>query len=159
MALPQDNKYSETHEWVKAVDRKDPKAKGGKKVIAVVGITDYAVSRLSDLVHVELPKVGDKVEQGAAFGEIESVKTVAELIAPVGGKISEVNTEAVKHIDLIMEEPFEEGWLVKIECDDPADLESLMSAKDYEEFIKASEEEERGGDDGKDDDVDEGFFM
>lgn len=159
MALPQDNKYSETHEWIKVAERKDAKAKGGKRVIAVVGITDYAVSRLSDLVHVELPKVGEKVEQGAAFGEIESVKTVAELIAPVTGKISEVNTEVGKHIDLVMEEPFEEGWLIKIECDDPAEIETLMSAKEYEEFIKASEEEEGAADDSKEDDVDEGFFM
>ena len=159
MALPQDNKYSETHEWVKLVDRKDPKAKGGKRAIAVVGITDYAVSRLSDLVHVELPKVGEKVEQGASFGEIESVKTVAELIAPVSGKVAEVNTEAVKHIDLVMQEPFEDGWLVKIEVDDLAEAETLMTSKEYEEFIKASEEEEGGADDGKEDDVDEGFFM
>lgn len=159
MALPQDNKYSETHEWVKAVDRKDAKAKGGKKVVAVVGITDYAVSRLSDLVHVELPKVGEKVEQGAAFGEIESVKTVAELIAPVSGKVCEVNTEAVKHIDLVMEEPFEEGWLIKIECEDPAEIDTLMTAKEYEEHIKAAEEEESGTEESKEDDVDEGFFM
>ncbi len=157
--LPQDNKYSETHEWVKVVERKDPKAKGGKRLIAVVGITSYAVTRLSDLVHVELPKVGEKLEQGAAFGEVESVKTVAELISPVTGKVAEVNTEVGKHVDLVMEEPFEEGWLIKIEVDDPKEIETLMSSKEYEEFIKAAEEEESGGDDSKEDDVDEGFFM
>jgi glycine cleavage system H protein len=158
MALPQDNKYSETHEWIKLAERKDPKAKGGKRMIAVVGITDYAVSRLSDLVHLDLPKIGDKLEQGNAFGEIESVKTVAELIAPVGGKVVEVNAEASKHIDLVMEEPFEEGWLIKIECDDPGEATTLMSAKEYEEFIKTSEEEGGAGE-SKEEDVDEGFFM
>lgn len=157
MAVPQDLKYTETHEWVRLGDKK---AKGSKTKdkVAVIGITDYAVSRLSDLVHVELPKVGDTLEQGTPFGEVESVKTVAELISPLSGKVIEVNTDAAKHVDLIMEEPYEEGWLIKLELSDTSELESLLSAKDYEEYIKTSEEEgEEKGD--EEEEIDEGFFM
>ena len=81
MSRPDDYKYSESHEWIKYNE---------KKKEATVGITDYAVKQLADLVHIDLPKAGDNVEQGAPFGEIESVKTVADLIAPLTGKIIEV---------------------------------------------------------------------
>ena len=94
---PDDYKFTETHEWVKYSD---------KKKEAVVGITDYAVKQLSDLVHIELPKVGDKVEQGAPFGEIESVKTVADLLAPLTGTIVEVNKDLASDLDTLKEEPF-----------------------------------------------------
>lgn len=140
-------KYTETHEWVKIEG----------KSVAIVGITDYAVSQLSDLVHVELPKVGEKVEQGSAFGEIESVKTVSELISPFTGKITEVNKEVEKKLDLISQEPFEEGWLVKIKFTDNSDLEPLMSGAEYKEFIETSEAGEEEGQEGGDD-VDEGDF-
>ncbi|MBI4232719.1 glycine cleavage system protein GcvH [Candidatus Peregrinibacteria bacterium] len=141
-------KYTETHEWVK-IESKD---------IAVIGITDYAVSQLSDLVHVELPKVGEKVEQGSAFGEIESVKTVSELISPFTGKIAEINKDAVKDLDLISEEPFEDGWLVKIKYTDSDELDSLMTGEEYKEFIEASEAEEEGKKEGEED-VDEEDFV
>src|SRR3989338_7249790 len=114
---PRDLKYSETHEWVKLV---------GKDV--VVGITDYAVKQLSDLVHIELPKVGEKIEQGSSFGEIESVKTVAELIAPIGGKVIEVNKSVVDNIEILSDEPFEEGWLMKVKVGDMSELDTLMSS-------------------------------
>jgi glycine cleavage system H protein len=149
---PDDFKYSETHEWIKYSD---------KKKEAIVGITDYAVKQLSDLVHIDLPKVGDSVEQGAPFGEIESVKTVADLVSPLSGKILEVNKEVAGDLDVLKEEPFEDGWLVKIKPSDPSELESLMTKKEYEEFLESSEEEEeeKGGKGKEEEDVDEDDFV
>jgi glycine cleavage system H protein len=146
---PEDCKFSETHEWVKYND---------KKKEAVIGITDYAVKQLSDLVHIELPKAGESLEQGAPFGEIESVKTVADLVAPISGKVLEANKEVVSDLDVLKEEPFEDGWLIKIKVSDPSDFEALMTKKEYEEFLESSEEEEK---EGKDDaeDVDEDDFV
>ena len=129
---PQDLKYAETHEWLKSSGKKD----------AVVGLTDYALSQLSDLVHIDLPKVGDKVEQGTPFGEIESVKTVADLVSPVTGKIVQINTDIVDNLDTLAEDPYEEGWLVKIRLDDKSEVDQLMSAKDYEDFLKTAKKEE-----------------
>jgi glycine cleavage system H protein len=147
---PDDYKYSESHEWIKY---------NAKSKEATVGITDYAVKQLSDLVHIDLPKVGDSVEQGAAFGEIESVKTVADLIAPLTGKIIEVNKEIGGDLDTLKEEPFEDGWLVRIKPSDPSELESLMTKKEYEEFLESSEEGEKGEKGKEDEDVDEDDFV
>ena len=151
---PDDYKFTETHEWVKYSD---------KKKEAVVGITDYAVKQLSDLVHIELPKVGDKVEQGAPFGEIESVKTVADLLAPLTGTITDVNKDLASDLDTLKEEPFEDGWLIKIKPSDPSELEPLMAKKEYEEFLESNEEDEEDEKKKKtgneDEDVDEDDFM
>jgi len=151
---PDDYKFTETHEWVKYSD---------KKKEAVVGITDYAVKQLSDLVHIELPKVGDKVEQGAPFGEIESVKTVADLLAPLTGTIVEVNKDLSSDLDTLKEEPFEDGWIIKIKPSDTSELEPLMAKKEYEEFLESNEEDaedEKKKKTGKEDeDVDEDDFM
>lgn len=146
--IPPDLKFSETHEWVKIVN----------KNTAVVGITEFAVSKLSDLVHLELPKIGDKVEQGQSFGEIESVKTVSELISPLSGRVQEVNEVVVEHVATITEEPYEDGWMIKIRFSEPSEMDVLMSAKEYEEFIKAieSEGENKSGDD---DELDEDYFV
>lgn len=150
MARPEDAKYSETHEWIRA----------NKKGEATVGITDYAVHQLSDLVHIELPKVGASIEQGAPFGEIESVKTVADLVAPVTGKVLAVNDALASNLDTLKDGPFDDGWIIKVKVSDAAELESLMTAKEYQEFIDASEEEEEEDDKGKGEgDVDEDDFM
>lgn len=147
---PDDYKYSETHEWVKYNE---------KKKEATVGITDYAVKQLSDLVHLELPKVGDTLEQGAPFGEIESVKTVADLVSPLSGKVVEVNKEVAADLDILKEEPFEDGWLIKIKPSDPTELESLMTKKEYEEFLESAEEEEEEEESDDSEDVDEDDFV
>lgn len=148
---PEDYKYTESHEWIKY----NPKTKE-----ATVGITDYAVKQLADLVHLDLPKVGDSTEKDSAFGEIESVKTVADLIAPLSGKIIEVNKEVGGDLDTLKEEPFEDGWLIRIKPSDPAELESLMTKKEYEEFLQAAEEDDKDEKKGKDDeDVDEDDFV
>lgn len=143
MARPADAKYTETHEWVKAT-----------KGEASVGITDYAVHQLSDLVHIELPKVGDSVEQGSPFGEIESVKTVADLVSPVTGKITQVNTKLESDLDILKEHPFDGGWIVKVKLDDDAEVDGLLTAKEYQEFIESSEGEDgEGGEDVDEDDI------
>ena len=147
---PDDYKYSESHEWIKY---------NAKSKEATVGITDYAVKQLADLVHIDLPKVGDSVEQGAPFGEIESVKTVADLITPLTGKIIEVNKEVGGDLDTLKEEPFEDGWLIRLKPTDPAELESLMTKKEYEEFLESSEEGEKGEKGKEDEDVDEDDFV
>jgi glycine cleavage system H protein len=128
-----DTKYSETHEWVRV--------EGSE---AVVGISPYAVHQLSDLVSVELPKVGEPIEMETPMGEIESVKTVAELVSPVSGKIVAVNQEVVDNVDLLANSPLEEGWLVRIKMKDPKDVDHLMSSKEYEEYLKTIKDEEHG---------------
>ncbi len=145
---PNDCKYSETHEWVKYNE---------KKKEAIIGITDYAVKQLSDLVHIDLPKVGETIEQGAPFGEIESVKTVADLVSPLSGKVTESNKEVVSDLDILKDDPFEDGWLIKIKVSDPSELESLMTKKEYEDFLESSEEEEEEEEDVED--VDEDDFV
>ena len=157
MSRPSDAKYSQTHEWVMLPKKGD----------AVIGITDYAVKQLSDLVHLELPKVGDALEAGTPFGEVESVKTVADLVSPVSGKVTAVNKEVLDNPDILHEEPYEDGWLIKVKVTEKTDLDSLMDAKEYKEFIEAAEEE--GGEEdagekkkakGKDEDeVDEDDFV
>ena len=146
---PLELKYTESHEWVRLQDK-----------TAVVGITDFAVSQLSDLVHLELPEEGEEIEQDSPFGEIESVKTVADLISPAGGKIAAVNETVAKNLDILHEDPYEEGWLVKIKINDPKELEDLMTAKEYETFLlglnetadEEPEEDEEEEDDEKEKD-------
>lgn len=137
---PKDVKYTESHEWVRL--------EGGE---AVIGITDFAVSQLSDLVHVDLPQAGDAVEQDAPFGEVESVKAVSDLISPVSGKIVAINEELPGNLDLLANDPFDEGWLVRIRIDDAAELDHLLTASQYEEYLEAEKEVE--SDEDEEDDV------
>jgi len=131
--LPEDLKYSETHEWVRIL---------AKKREATIGLTDFAIKQLSDLVHIELPKVGETLEQGTPFGEIESVKTVADLVAPVGGTVTEVNHEVESDVEILKENAFEDGWLLKIKHEEPTELDALMSQKEYTDFLGTLEQDE-----------------
>jgi len=149
MIRPEDYKYTETHEWIRY---------NNKTKEAVVGITDYAVKQLSDLVHIDLPKPDGNVEQGAPFGEIESVKTVADLVSPLSGKVLEVNKDLPSNLDTLKEDPYEAGWLIKLKPTEPSELEQLMSKKEYEEFLEASEGEDEEKN-VKDEDVDEDDFV
>ncbi|MCD2138819.1 glycine cleavage system protein GcvH [Salinicoccus halitifaciens] len=126
MALPQDLKYSEDHEWVK-VD--------GNTV--TIGITDFAQGELGDIVFVELPEEGDDMTKGESFGSVESVKTVSELYAPLNGKIVEVNEELEDSPELVNESPYEDAWMVKIELEDTSQLDSLLDADAYAEITGA----------------------
>jgi glycine cleavage system H protein len=125
MSFPGDLRYSKDHEWVEAT------AKPAK-----IGVTSYAVEQLGDIVHVELPSVGETFEAGAAFGTIESTKTVSDLYMPIGGKIIEVNQEAISKPETLQADPFK-GWLVKIEP--KSDTSSLLDATAYEKFIQEQE--------------------
>lgn len=118
---PNELKYSKSHEWV-AVDGDT----------AVIGITDFAVKTLTDLVFLELPEVGSSVTAEESFGEVESVKAVSELLSPVGGEVVEVHSDLVDNLDAIGSDPFGKGWLVKIRMNDPAELNALMDRTAYE---------------------------
>ncbi|MDQ7779469.1 MAG: glycine cleavage system protein GcvH [Planctomycetota bacterium] len=128
---PKDLKYTETHEWVRI-----------EGDTATIGITDYAISQLSDLVHIELPEAGEHVEQDAPFGEIESVKTVSDLVAPLTGEIVGVNEELLTDVSVLAKDPYEEGWLVKLKIEDPSEVPALLSFTDYEEFVESEKEGE-----------------
>ncbi|RLQ96560.1 glycine cleavage system protein GcvH [Falsibacillus albus] len=124
MSTPKELRYSEEHEWVKD--------EGGN---LRVGITHFAQSELGDIVFVELPEVGDEVKADEPFGSVESVKTVSELYAPVSGKVLEVNEELSDSPEFVNESPYEKAWMIVIEPADSSELDSLMSAEQYEEMI------------------------
>lgn len=121
-------RYSKTHEWARA--------EGGEYV---VGISDFAVGLLSDLVFIDLPEVGRKVAAGETLGEIESVKAVSELYAPLGGEVVAVNTELPDHLEWLSEDPFGKGWLVRLKAKDSADAAELMSAEQYRAHCDAQQ--------------------
>ncbi len=122
--IPEELKYSENHEWL------DLDGETG-----TVGITDYAQSQLGDIVFVELPEVGQQLEKGQIFGTIEAVKTVAEVYAPVSGKVVEINVVVQEGAEVINSEPYGAGWLIKIHLADPKELSQLLSPSDYAGLI------------------------
>lgn len=124
---PQDRKYTREHEWVKLEDT--------DTVQAVAGITDYAQDQLGDIVYVDLPKPGTTVSQMGKMGEIESVKSVSDLFSPVSGEVIEVNDRLLDHPEIANEDPFGEGWLIRLRMADASELGNLMSAEEYETFI------------------------
>ena len=128
MSRPENLKYSPTHEWVRV-----------EGDIAVIGITDHAVEQLSDLAFVDLPEKGTVLEKDTRFGEIESTKSVSDLISPVSGEIVGVNTEIVENLQLISSSPYDQGWMIKVRMSRPSEVSSLLSAEDYALQI-ASEE-------------------
>jgi len=127
LAQPEGLLYSKEHEWVK-ID--------GDK--ATVGITDYAQDSLGDIVYVELPKVGAQIAQFASVGVVESVKAVSDLFTPVGGEVLEINTGLENDPALVNREPFEGGWLFKLKLPGESQTAGLLSASDYESFVKES---------------------
>ncbi|MBI3798957.1 MAG: glycine cleavage system protein GcvH [Deltaproteobacteria bacterium] len=116
-------KFTEDHLWIRVEGRR-----------AQVGLSEYAQDELGEVIAVELPDIGDMLEKGESFGEIESVKTVSDLIAPVSGTISAVNAELEDHPSLVNEDPYHEGWLVELELSDKNEIEDLMDPDEYEEF-------------------------
>lgn len=125
MEILEDLLYTEDHEWVRKENGE-----------IVEGITDYAQSELSDIVYVELPDEGRTIRKGEAIGTIEAVKTVIDVIAAVSGTIIEVNRKLDEHPELLNEDPYEDGWIVRIKVDDPTELETLLDASEYNELIK-----------------------
>jgi glycine cleavage system H protein len=116
--------YSEEHEWIKV------EGDSGK-----VGITDHAQKEMNDILYAEVPLVGKKVKKGETIGAIESVKTVADVYSPVSGEIVEVNSELEDSPQFINESPYEKGWFVVVRLEDEDELEELMDAEDYADFI------------------------
>jgi glycine cleavage system H protein len=129
--IPDDLRYSADHEWVKVE---------GKQ--AVIGITDYAQQELGDIVYLELPDVGTEVVMEEEVTEIESTKTTSPVLAPVSGTIIEVNDELKESPQLINEDPYGKGWIAILKMTNPDDLDSLMSAKEYEEHITEGADDE-----------------
>lgn len=124
MAHPSDRAYSKEHEWV-VVDGD----------VATVGITDFAQDQLGEVVYVDLPSEGDVLTTGDSFGEIESVKSVSELFAPVSGEIIEVNSSLDDSPETVNADAHGEGWMIKIRVQDAGELSALLSAEDYDAFI------------------------
>src|SRR4029077_5378810 len=108
---------------------------------AQIGISDQGQDALGEVIGVELPDVGDSVEKGEVFGELESVRTVQELISPVNGTVRAVNGDLEDHPSLANEDPYHEGWLIEVELADESELEDLMATDDYEEFVAGADEE------------------
>lgn len=130
MNIPEDLKYTREHEWLLIDDG-----------IATFGITDYAQGELGDIVFVELPTVGDVMSATDSSGTIEAVKTVADLFAPVGGEVVEVNERLVDDPDLINRDPYGEGWVVKIRIADGEDLSDLLEASEYKGLVEQADKE------------------
>ncbi len=126
MSSPDDRKYTQEHEWVMIED--------AATKTAVAGITDYAQDQLGDIVYFELPKVGDNLAHLGKMGEVESVKAVSDLFSPIDGIVTEINEKLLDHPELVNSDPFGEGWLIKATINDPAEIDGLMSAADYDAF-------------------------
>ena len=124
MTIPEKLLYTKEHEWVKK--------EGGQ---VTIGITDFAQSQLGDIIFLELPEVGQKIVSGEPFGEIEAVKTVSELYAPINGTIIEINEDLEDNPDNINQDCYGSGWILKVELDGALDKDNLLNHKDYGSMI------------------------
>ena len=125
MQVPDDLRYTRDHEWLR-IDGDE----------AQVGITEYAATELGDVVFVELPQVGTELEQGDEMGSIESVKAVSELFAPVSGEVVEVNDALAEKPELVNTDPYGDGWMIRVKLTTPEEVDELMDAEEYEEYIE-----------------------
>lgn len=128
MDFPDELKYSREHLWVRLEGRR-----------AVIGISDYAQTELGDVKAIELPSLGDELEQDDSFGSVEARKTVADLYAPISGTVVEVNDELENTPELMNDDPYDSGWVVVIDLADEEELKSLMNADDYGEYVSQVE--------------------
>ena len=126
MARPKNHRYMKTHEWARVEGE-----------FAWIGITDYAVSHLNEIVFLDLPEVGADIMMNEPFGEVESIKTVADLYAPVTGQIVAKNDELVQELDILTKDPFGKGWMLKVRMEKPAEFESLLDDAAYQKVINA----------------------
>ena len=127
--IPEDLHYSKDHEWVR-VDGN----------IATIGITDYAQNSLGDVVYVELSKPGDELAANESFGSVESVKAVSELFTPVSGVVSEQNESLQDEPEAVNTDPYGEGWMIRVKMSSPGEVDSLLTAAEYEDFTKEETE-------------------
>ena len=127
MAIPKDYRFTKTHEWVKLDGD-----------VATIGITDFAQGELGDITYIELPGVGAELRQSEPFGVVESVKAASDVYAPVSGEVVEENADAVNTPEVVNSSPFKDAWLLKIRLSDPAQVDALLSADDYEKLVAES---------------------
>ncbi len=127
--VPEDLHYSKDHEWVR-VDGK----------VAIVGITDYAQDSLGDVVYVELPKTGEEFAANESFGSVESVKAVSEVFSPVSGEIVGANDSLTDEPEKVNQDPYGEGWMIRVQMSNPGEVDSLLTAAEYEDFTKGDTE-------------------
>jgi len=123
--VPEDLHYSKDHEWVRV-----------QGDVAVVGISDYAQNSLGDVVYVELPKAGEEFAANESFGSVESVKAVSEMFSPVSGTVAEVNEILNDEPEKVNADPYGEGWMIKVRMSSPLEVDSLLTAAEYEDFTK-----------------------
>ncbi|HUS83463.1 MAG TPA: glycine cleavage system protein GcvH [Dehalococcoidia bacterium] len=121
---PKDRRYTKEHEWVRLADGE-----------ALLGITDFAQEQLGDLVYFDLPEPGAQIRQHAKLGEVESVKAVSEIYAPVSGEVVEVNQRVMESPELVNRDPYGDGWLLKVKPGDPSELDNLLSAEEYDALV------------------------
>jgi glycine cleavage system H protein len=127
--IPEDLHYSKDHEWVRVEGN-----------VALVGITDYAQDSLGDVVYVELPKVGDEFAANEPFGSVESVKAVSEVFSPVSGEIVGTNDALVDAPEKVNTDPYGDGWMIRVQMSSTGEVDSLLTAAEYEDFTKAETE-------------------
>ncbi len=125
---PNDLRYTKDHEWARR--------EGGE---AVIGVTEYAQHQLGDIIYVELPQVGTKLEPHKSIGVIESVKSVSDVYSPVAGEVTAINEELASAADLVNKDPHGKGWIVRVKLADPKQLDALMTAADYEKYLEGLE--------------------
>lgn len=130
MEYPKGLHYSREHEWVLVEDGN----------AAVIGVTDFAQSELGEVVYVETPELGEKISKDDPFGAVESVKAVSDLYAPVSGSVTEVNDALPETPELINDDPYGEGWIVKVDLSDPDELGDLLNAEEYKEYCEGQED-------------------
>lgn len=128
--VPDNLHYSKDHEWVRV-----------EGDTAVIGITDYAQKKLTDVVYVELPKVGEVFQAKDSFGTVESVKSANEVYTPIGGEVIEINERLTKeeNTPLVNNDPYGDGWLIRIRMSNPGEVDSMLTAAEYEDFTKGEE--------------------
>ena len=124
-STPEDSRYAKSHEYIHV-----------EGDTGTIGITDYAQKELGDVVFVELPQVGTQLEMGDELGSIESVKAVSELFSPVGGEVVEINERLADKPELVNTDPWGDGWMIKIKLADATEVEELMNAEEYEEYVE-----------------------
>jgi glycine cleavage system H protein len=126
---PSDLLYTEDHEWARVEGK-----------VATIGVTQFAVDQLGDVTQVELPREGEALKQGEAFGTIESVKAVSDLFAPFTGKVVKVNSPLQDSPEYVSEDPYDGGWMIQVEVGNADELKKLMSSEAYETFLREQEE-------------------
>lgn len=127
--VPEDLHYSKDHEWVRV-----------EGDVAIIGITDYAQNSLGDVVYVELPKNGETFAANESFGSVESVKAVSEVFSPVSGSVVQVNESLNDEPEKVNSDPYGEGWMIRLKMENPGEVDSLLTAAEYEDFTKAEKE-------------------